>query len=54
MRCNVCNKDYSVTCDYNQGRCPHHPPIINSHSFRFLNLFRTIKEWISGNSTKRS
>ena len=27
-KCNICRKDYSPDCDYNQGRCPHHPPMI--------------------------
>jgi hypothetical protein len=29
MKCNTCNKEYSPECDYKQGRCPHHPPMIN-------------------------
>ena len=29
MKCNLCKKEYSPSCDYNQGRCPHHPPMIN-------------------------
>lgn len=29
MKCNTCNKDYSPDCDYNQGRCPHHKPLLN-------------------------
>ena len=28
-KCKTCNKDYTPECDYNQGRCPHHPPLIN-------------------------
>ena len=28
MRCNICRKDYSLECDHNQGRCPHHKPMI--------------------------
>ena len=28
MNCNICRKDYSTSCDYNQGRCPHHKPMI--------------------------
>lgn len=28
MKCKICKKDYSPECDYNQGRCPHHPPMI--------------------------
>jgi hypothetical protein len=29
MKCNTCNKEYTPECDYNQGRCPHHPPLLN-------------------------
>ena len=29
MKCNTCYKEYSPDCDYNQGRCPHHPPMLN-------------------------
>ena len=28
MICATCNKEYSATCDYKQGRCPHHPPLL--------------------------
>lgn len=28
MNCNICRKEYSASCDYNQGRCPHHKPMI--------------------------
>ena len=28
MTCKICRRDYSPECDYNQGRCPHHPPMI--------------------------
>ena len=28
-KCKICHKEYSPDCDYNQGRCPHHPPLIN-------------------------
>lgn len=28
MNCKICRKEYSPDCDYNQGRCPHHPPMI--------------------------
>lgn len=27
-KCFVCNKEYSPSCDYKQGRCPNHPPLI--------------------------
>lgn len=29
MKCDTCKKEYSPDCDYNQGRCPHHKPMIN-------------------------
>ena len=29
MICNTCNKEYTSACSFNQGRCPHHPPMIN-------------------------
>lgn len=29
MKCNTCRKEYSEDCDYNQGRCPHHQPLLN-------------------------
>ena len=28
-KCAICNKEYSPLCDYKQGRCPYHPPMIN-------------------------
>ena len=28
MTCQLCNKDYTPACDYKQGRCPHHKPMI--------------------------
>ena len=28
-KCKTCNTDYTPDCDYNQGRCPHHPPLLN-------------------------
>lgn len=29
MKCSTCRQEYSPECDYNQGRCPHHKPMIN-------------------------
>jgi hypothetical protein len=29
MTCKTCGKEYSPDCDWNQGRCPNHPPLIN-------------------------
>lgn len=28
-RCSLCNHPYTPMCDYMQGRCPHHPSIID-------------------------
>jgi hypothetical protein len=47
MKCNCCGeniKEHGIGCDWRQGRCPHRNPIINSHSFRFLNLINSIKQ----------
>ena len=27
-KCNTCHNQYSPDCDWNQGRCPNHPPLI--------------------------
>lgn len=27
--CDICRKPYTPACDYRQGRCPHHPPLID-------------------------
>jgi hypothetical protein len=29
MKCTTCNQEYSPDCDWQQGRCPHHPPLLN-------------------------
>ncbi len=31
--CQTCGKPYSPNCDYRQGRCPHHPPLIDLEKF---------------------
>lgn len=28
-KCKVCGWEYGPHCDYQQGRCPHHPPLID-------------------------
>ena len=28
-KCKICRQPYSVDCDYKQGRCPHHKPMID-------------------------
>lgn len=32
MKCSTCKQEYSPKCDFNQGRCPHHPPMFNIQS----------------------
>ncbi len=27
-KCNTCHNPYSPDCNWNQGRCPNHPPMI--------------------------
>lgn len=29
MKCSTCKQEYSSKCEFNQGRCPHHPPMFN-------------------------
>lgn len=28
MNCQICRRPYDPACDYRQGRCPNHPPIL--------------------------
>ena len=46
--CEICGKPYSPSCDYRQGRCPHHPSLaqmfMNSVYYtRFLNLVNVLR-----------
>ena len=48
QKCAICFKEIEATCDYNQGRCPHRPAMIDSiiadpYKARFLNLINFIK-----------
>jgi hypothetical protein len=45
MKCETCSKEYTSTCDYRQGRCPMHAPMLTDYHFRFYNLIQTIKGW---------
>jgi len=29
ITCRICSRPYSPRCDYRQGRCPYHPPLID-------------------------
>ena len=52
MKCNTCGEDVHATCDWNQGRCPHRPPMLTNYHFRFYNLMQFIKGLFKrGNST---
>jgi hypothetical protein len=33
VNCSICRQPYSPDCDYRQGRCPHHPPLIDLEKF---------------------
>jgi len=33
VNCQTCGRAYSPDCDYRQGRCPHHPPLIDLEKF---------------------
>lgn len=42
IKCQVCRQIYTTACDYRQGRCPHHPPVINLQRLRKTNNARTV------------
>ena len=48
-RCSLCKQPYTPMCDFMQGRCPHHPAILNlglakkqvrSRFQRIINFFK--------------
>jgi hypothetical protein len=46
--CKTCGREYTPMCDYMQGRCPHHPSMLdiilsNTHKSRFYNLIKFLK-----------
>lgn len=46
--CSTCGRQYTPMCDYMQGRCPHHPSMLdtilsNSYKSRFYNLINFFK-----------
>ena len=46
--CKTCGQEYTPACDYHQGRCPHHPSMLdiilsNAHKLRFYNLITFLK-----------
>jgi hypothetical protein len=49
--CKTCGQAYTPACDYHQGRCPHHPSMLdiilsNPHKLRFYNLIKFFKRKI--------
>ena len=44
-KCSVCRQVYTPACDWNQGRCPHHPAMISTDVVkkRFNRLIKFFK-----------
>jgi hypothetical protein len=47
-KCSICRQVITNTCDWNQGRCPHVPSMIdqilaNPYQSRFYNLIKFFK-----------
>ena len=44
-RCSLCKQTYTPTCDFMQGRCPHHPSMISVKEVktRFHNIIKFFK-----------
>lgn len=50
MKCDYCMKDVSPDCDWQQGRCPYRPSMVDQilldkYKTRYYNLIQTIKGW---------
>jgi hypothetical protein len=43
--CKTCGREYSPMCEYQQGRCPYHPAMINLSAVktRFTKLINFFK-----------
>lgn len=35
-KCDICRKEYDPQCDYRQGRCPHHKPLLTIPVWRVI------------------
>jgi hypothetical protein len=44
-RCRTCGHQIHADCNYNQGRCPHTPPMIDIDKFKIYNIIQIIKGW---------
>jgi len=47
-RCSLCKQIYTPACDHMQGRCPHHPNLVEQilsspYKTRFYNLIKFFK-----------
>jgi hypothetical protein len=47
-RCSLCKKPYTPMCDFMQGRCPHHPALLDcvlskEVKTRFQNILKFFK-----------
>ena len=47
-RCSLCKKEYTPMCDFLQGRCPHHPALVDRAlskevQTRFKNIIKFFK-----------
>jgi hypothetical protein len=47
-KCSICRQPYTADCDYNQGRCPLHPPLIDTKMWLKNNILRQIYNTYSG------
>jgi hypothetical protein len=46
--CETCGQEYTPECNYRQGRCPHHPSMLdnilsNPYKSRFYNLLNFLR-----------
>ena len=43
--CQICGQEYTPACDYRQGRCPHHPAMLDVSVIktRFTNLINFLQ-----------
>ena len=55
-KCKTCRKEYTPECDYNQGRCPHHKPMIEiqpkdtSKGHFYVSLAKSVLRIVAGSS----
>lgn len=56
MTCKTCHRPYSPQCDWRQGRCPHHPPLLpmniqpkdTSHGHFYVSLVKSATRIAAG------